>query len=97
MAISSWNIIGEGPESTRVVLRLWGDAELDARAAAFRGAAALCESGFAVHVEHSTSRDGLSADVVYELGAGQERGQREAVGALMRSFASSLPKAGPAR
>jgi len=90
MAIMSWNIIGAGPESTRVVLRLWGDSELEVRAAAFRGAAALCDAGWAAYADYSTSRDGLAADVVYELSEGREREQRAAASEIMYAFAKSV-------
>lgn len=83
MAIHSWNVIGTGPDSTRVVLRLWGHSELEVRAAAFRHAAALCDAGWAPCVDYSTSRDGLSADVICELVDGDERAQRAAVSSLM--------------
>lgn len=90
MAIHSWNVIGTGPESTRVVLRLWGDSELEVRAAAFRGAAALCDAGWASYVDYASSRDGRSADLVYELGDGGEREQRAAVAEIMYAFAKSV-------
>lgn len=90
MAIRSWNIIGEGPDSTCIVLRLWGDAELEVRAAAFRAAAAICDAGWAAYADYSTSRDGRSADVVYELGDGGEREQRAAVAEIMYAFAKSV-------
>ncbi len=86
MAIHSWNVIGTGPDSARVVLRLWGHSELEVRAAAFRAAASLCDAGWASYVDYSTSRDGLSADVVYELVDGSERRQRDAVAAVMYDF-----------
>lgn len=90
MAITSWNIIGTGPESTRVVLRLWGGSELEVRAAAFRGAAALCDAGWAAYADYSTSRDGLAADVVYELCDGHEREQRAAVSEIMYAFGRAI-------
>jgi len=96
MAIHSWNVIGTGPESTRVVLRLWGDSELEVRAAAFRAAAALCDAGWGAYVDYSTSRDGRSADVVYELSDGDERKLREAVAAVMYAFGRDVAQ-GPVR
>lgn len=79
-------MIGTGPDSTRVVLRLWGHSEFEVRAAAFRAAAALCDAGWGAYVDYSTSRDGKSADVVYELCDGHEPEQREAVAAVMYDF-----------
>lgn len=90
MAIRSWNVIGAGPDSTRVVLRLWGHSELEVRSAAFRAAAALCDAGWASCVDYSTSREGLSADVVYELSDGGEREQREAVSGVMYALGRAI-------
>jgi hypothetical protein len=90
MAIHSWNVIGTAPDATRVVLRLWGDSELEVRAAAFRGAAALCDAGWSAYADYSASRDGRSADVVYELSDGDERKQREGVAAVMYAFGRSI-------
>lgn len=90
MAIHSWNVIGTGSDSTRVVLRLWGDSELEVRAAAFHAAAALCDAGWGAYVDYSTSRDGKSADVVYELSDGDERAQRAAVSSLMLELGRSI-------
>lgn len=90
MAIHSWNVIGTGSDSTRVVLRLWGDSELEVRAAAFHAAAALCDAGWDAYVDYSTSRDGKSADVVYELSDGDERAQRAAVSSLMLELGRSI-------
>lgn len=94
MAIRSWNIIGEGPESAAVILRLWAESELEARAAALRGAAALCDAGFAAYEDHTRSRDGLEADVVHELCEGSTLRERTTVSAVMRRFVDELTRAG---
>ncbi|MBI3201582.1 MAG: hypothetical protein HYZ29_08570 [Myxococcales bacterium] len=97
MTITSWNIIGEGPESTAVILRLWAGSELEVRAAALRGAAALCDACWSAYEDHSRSRDGLSADVVYELCEGSGVKERTAVSAVMRAFVEGLTQTASSR
>lgn len=86
MAITSWNVIGEGPESGRVVLRLWGESELEVRAAALRCAAALCDDGWSAYEDHSRSQDGLFADVVHELPVRSSMAHCTAVAETMRAY-----------
>lgn len=97
MAIKSWNIIGMGPESTAVILRLWANSELEVRAAALRGAAALCDAGWSAYEDHSKSRDGLSADVVYELWERSGVKERTDVSAVMRAYVEGLTRQASSR